>query len=156
MPLSKELQIGKAGEHLVCYDLILKGFNAFLTDQGLPFDVLVETSKGLKRIQVKSTTKLTTTGKSFNVYRFSMRRARGQKVRFEIDEVDYFAFVSLSSKKIAYIPIQQMIGKKNNIKTLMELRDRDIEYKGRVYSNGTVRKRFGRFIDDYPFLMEKP
>jgi len=42
MALSKELQIGKAGEHLVCTDLILKGYNAFLSDQGVPFDVLVE------------------------------------------------------------------------------------------------------------------
>ncbi len=36
MGLSKELQIGKAGEHLVCCDLIQQGYNAFLADQGLP------------------------------------------------------------------------------------------------------------------------
>lgn len=40
--LSNELQIGKAAEHLVCCDLILQGYNAFLTDQGVPFDIVVE------------------------------------------------------------------------------------------------------------------
>lgn len=39
--LSKELQLGKAGEHLVCFDLINQGYNAFLADQGLPYDVVV-------------------------------------------------------------------------------------------------------------------
>jgi len=32
-----ELEIGKAAEHLVCADLILKGYRSFLADQGLPF-----------------------------------------------------------------------------------------------------------------------
>ena len=33
---SKQLQIGKAGEYLVCADLIMKGFIAFPSEQGLP------------------------------------------------------------------------------------------------------------------------
>ena len=35
---SKQLQIGKAGEYLVCADLIMKGFIAFPSEQGLPYD----------------------------------------------------------------------------------------------------------------------
>ena len=35
---SKQLQIGKAGEYLVCADLIMKGFIAFPSEQGLSFD----------------------------------------------------------------------------------------------------------------------
>ena len=54
MSLSKELQLGKAGEHLVCFDLISQGHNAFLADQGLPYDVLVDLDGSIKRIQVKT------------------------------------------------------------------------------------------------------
>jgi len=39
---SKELQIGKAGEYLVCADLILKGFIAYPSEQGLPYDVFLD------------------------------------------------------------------------------------------------------------------
>ena len=38
--LITELQIGEAGEHLVCADLILKGMPTFQSAQGLPFDVV--------------------------------------------------------------------------------------------------------------------
>ena len=56
MRTSNELQIGKAGEYLACADLIMKGLVAFPSEQGLPYDVLVDTGKRLLRVQVKSTT----------------------------------------------------------------------------------------------------
>ena len=59
MGLSKELQIGKAGEHLVCFDLIIQGYNAFLADQGLPFDILIERRGKLLKVQVRSTSQKT-------------------------------------------------------------------------------------------------
>lgn len=49
--LSKELQIGKAAEHIVTADLILQGYNAFLTDAGLPYDILVDANGDLVRVQ---------------------------------------------------------------------------------------------------------
>jgi hypothetical protein len=51
----EDLELGKAAEHLVCADLILRGYRAFLSDQGLPYDVLVEAGQRLVRIQVKAT-----------------------------------------------------------------------------------------------------
>ena len=42
MRISNELQKGKAGEYLVCADLILKGFVAFISEQGLPYDVVLD------------------------------------------------------------------------------------------------------------------
>jgi hypothetical protein len=35
-----DLQLGKAGEYLVCADLILKGHIAFPSEQGLSFEVV--------------------------------------------------------------------------------------------------------------------
>ena len=52
---SNMLQIGKAGEYLVCADLILKGYIAFLSEQGLPYDVLLDNGNKLVKIQVKTT-----------------------------------------------------------------------------------------------------
>ncbi len=35
-----ELAVGKAGEYLVCADLILRGHVAFPSEQGLPYDIV--------------------------------------------------------------------------------------------------------------------
>ena len=148
--LSKELQIGKAGEHLVCCDLILQGYNAFLADQGLPFDVIVEKDGILKRIQVKSTMSLKTYGKANNIYRFGTRRNGECASRIRIDDVDYYAFVALDIKTIAYIPISEMLSRSGKVKTTVDFKSKRISYKGRIYSNGTRRTPdWGKCIEDY-------
>ena len=50
-----DLQIGKAGEYLVCADLILQGHIAFPSEQGLPYDVVFEYKDRLYKVQVKTT-----------------------------------------------------------------------------------------------------
>ena len=79
--LSNELQIGKAGEHLVCSDLILQGFNAFLADQGLPYDVVVDNDNKLWKIQVRATLTLSSVGKSLR-YRFQNSHRKFGRGRF--------------------------------------------------------------------------
>ena len=154
MSLSKELQTGKAGEHLVCFDLIMQGYNVFLADQGLPFDIILEKDSKLLRIQVKSTLHLVTYTNAHSVYRFGLRQGAGNKSRARTaDEVDYYAFVALDIKKIAYIPIKNLLGKTtktNVIKQTVDFKTKSIEHKGRVYSNGTIRKvEWGKYIEDY-------
>ena len=145
MSLSKELQTGKAGEHLVCCDLIIQGFNAFLADQGLPFDVLVEKNGILKRIQVKTTTKLIDSSKSKRIYRFGTRRAKGGISRVREAEVDYFAFVALDIKQIAYIPIKEMLVHSGKVKQTMDFKSRQIKYTTRSYSGGKYFEDFSKF-----------
>jgi len=123
MSLSKELQIGKAGEHLVCFDLILQGHSAFLADQGLPYDVLVEHNGKLQKIQVRSTSKKNNYGKAKNVYRFGTRRGKGTISRVRKAEVDFYAFVALDIMKIAYVPIKNMIAKSGTVKQTIDLRE---------------------------------
>lgn len=50
-----DLQTGKAGEYLVCADLILNGFVAYPSEQGLPYDVVMDFNGRLLKVQVKST-----------------------------------------------------------------------------------------------------
>lgn len=148
--LSKELQIGKAGEHLVCCDLIMQGFNAFLADQGVPFDIIVEKDGIVKRIQVRSTTKLRNGSRATNIYRFGTRFGMSHgKQRRRDPNADYCAFVALDIMKIAYLPISEMTSKDGKIKTTIDFKSRAIEYRGRKYSNGNVRyKTWGRFFED--------
>ncbi|MFA6570750.1 MAG: group I intron-associated PD-(D/E)XK endonuclease, partial [Bacteroidota bacterium] len=101
---SKQLQIGKAGEYLVCADLILKGFIAFPSEQGLPYDVLLDTGEKLLKIQVKTTEKprvLQQERKSkIPAYMFSIKRAgHDGKTRYNENEIDIFALVCLETTK---------------------------------------------------------
>jgi len=149
-----ELQIGKAGEHLVVADLILHGFKAFLADQGSEYDIVFQTKTGLKTIQVKTTRTIKTTKKNFELYRFSLRRGKGNVLRYE-EKFDYFAFVALDINKIGYIKFNEILNKKGVAKTFFELRDKERIFIGRSYSGGKRRKRFGRFIQDYYPIKEE-
>ena len=50
-----DLAAGAAGEHLVCADLLMQGYRAFLADQNCPYDVAVDVGDRLIRVQVKAT-----------------------------------------------------------------------------------------------------
>lgn len=104
---SKQLQIGKAGEYLVCADLILKGFIAFPSEQGLPYDVLLDTGHKLLRVQVKTTQGyriVPQRNKETKCYTFSIKRAGANgKTRYLESEIDLFALVCLDTMKVGYI-----------------------------------------------------
>ena len=110
---SKQLQIGKAGEYLVCADLIMKGFIAFPSEQGLPYDVLLDNGDRLLKVQVKTTEKqrLITQERAnpVPVYSFSIKRAgNGGKTRYGLDEIDLFALVCLDTMSIGYLKNSEM------------------------------------------------
>ncbi len=109
---SKQLQIGKAGEYLVCADLIIKGFIAFPSEQGLPYDVLLDTGKRLLKIQVKTTEKprkVAQRAKTSMAYVFNIKRAgKSGKTRYEINEIDIFALVCLDTMDISYLKNVEM------------------------------------------------
>jgi hypothetical protein len=107
------LQIGKAGEHFVCYDLIINGVNAFLADQGLPYDVLADFGNNIKKIQVKTVTKKTILSKGGKeVYQFNLEGTKNNIGRTSAKNFDYLAFVFLDLKKIQYMRVGRI--KKEN------------------------------------------
>ena len=110
---SKELQVGKAGEYLVCADLIMKGYVAFLSEQGLPYDVLLDTGKKLLKVQVKTTEKPRVTpqrNKYSECYIFNVKRHGNiNNLRtYKYDEIDLFALVCLDTKDIGYLRNEEM------------------------------------------------
>lgn len=105
------LEIGKAAEHLVCADVILSGHRCFLSDQGLPYDLVADVDSRLLRIQVKSTCfakNVNSRGRNERIaYSWSVRR-RGRKgqSRLTDDQCDIVALVALDIREIAYFPIE--------------------------------------------------
>lgn len=51
MSISNELQIGKAGEYIVCADIIIKGLVCYPSEQGLPYDVVIDNGSRLLKCQ---------------------------------------------------------------------------------------------------------
>ena len=104
---SKQLQIGKAGEYLVCADLIMKGFIAFPSEQGLPYDVILDNGDKLLRVQVKTTEKYKSIPQrnvDTKAYIFNVKRAGNKgKTRYSENEIDLFALVCLDTMKIGYV-----------------------------------------------------
>jgi hypothetical protein len=131
------LEIGKAGEHLVCADLIMKGYKAFLSDQGLTYDVIVDLDGKLIRIQVKSTIYQRKVPQRKNIiagYLFHVdRRGRRQNKNYSTIDADMFAFVALDIKVVGYLAIK-------DIRKTMVLRSTTHEYltkKGTYLENLT-------------------
>lgn len=111
---SRALDLGKAAEHLVCADLMLAGYRVFLSDQGLPYDLLVDLGGRFIRVQVKSTCRpknANAQGRSPNmVYVFNVRR-RGKNSkgeRLSSKHCDVVALVALDTRTVAYMPIRSV------------------------------------------------
>lgn len=106
-----DIQAGKAGEYLVCADLILKGYVAYPSEQGLHYDLVFDYEGKLFRIQVKTTRKpLPTPQRKIRTekYLFHIRRC-GKKGRqhYSNKDIDIIAIVALDTKTIGYIPINK-------------------------------------------------
>jgi hypothetical protein len=107
MRISSELQTGKAGEYLVCADLILKGLIAFPSEQGLPYDVLLDTGKKLLKVQLKTAEGVRTVqqrAKETKCYIFNIKRhGKQNNQRYTTNEIDIFALVCLDTREIGYL-----------------------------------------------------
>lgn len=113
MRKSNELQIGKAGEYLVCCDLIMKGYVAFISEQGLPYDVVLDDGNRMYRVQVKANLTYKKTPQRATermVYIFNIKRkGKNYLKKYSLEEIDIFALVGLDSKTVAYLPNAQAV-----------------------------------------------
>ena len=115
-----DLQIGKAGEYLVCADLILKGYIAYPSEQGLPYDVVLDNGKQLIKIQVKTTReykKLLNSPEQnpFYVFNIGMNGKKQKRKEYCKNDVDVFAIVAVDTYEIGYL-------KNKDVKTTMNFR----------------------------------
>jgi hypothetical protein len=105
-----DLELGRAAEHLVVADLILSGYRAYLTEQGLPYDVVIDYEGKLYRVQVKATRcpkRMPARGALGLGYLYNVRRAgKGGRRKYPDDEFDLIALVALDIRIIAYLPFE--------------------------------------------------
>lgn len=102
-----DLAAGHAAEHLVCADLLLQGFKAFLTDQVCAYDVAVDVAGRLVRVQVKATREPRAIARATvhrAAYMWHVRRAGKNGARtYDPGEFDMLALVALDCRRIAYL-----------------------------------------------------
>ena len=138
------MQVGQAGEHLVCFDLLLQGLRVSVSAAGLPYDIIAGDEERLYRVQVKTTAALPRDiGKTRLVYRFGMRHAKGARKRYEADSVDVFAFAFLDRRLVAYLPIGSCVSRDGSTKQTIDWRPRgttpERDLRGRRWCGRTIR-----------------
>ncbi len=105
------LEIGKAAEHLVAADLIIRGYRCYLSDQGLPYDLCVDVDGRILRVQVKGTMRpvnINRAGVSTKMgYQFNVRKRGRDGKGFRLNEsmCDIVALVAIDARQIFYLPI---------------------------------------------------
>ena len=124
--ISRELETGKAGEYLTLYKLLRQGFRAFPSDQGLPYDLLVDVDGRVFRVQVKTTERRSTYGASKDVLRFSTRRARGTNRAASVLDCDFYALVDLEREVVGFFPTESLESTKNPGQVIQTIERRDL------------------------------
>src|SRR5271170_3031504 len=104
------LTFGRAVEHLVVADLLLAGYQAFLTEQGMPYDVVIDHAGKIVRVQVKATCAPVDVNWGRHAERIAYtwnvrQRGRHGKQKLGNQDCDLVALVALDIKAIAYIPV---------------------------------------------------
>lgn len=154
---SKELNLGRAGEHLVMFDLLTKGYKCFLTDQGVNYDIVLDLGSRLVRLQVKTTQKPAKMNTEYrnNVYLFCARRAgKKGKRNYEASEFDGFALVTLDTKSVYYYHFTEQV---NRTLIFRDSRETYKIYAGKIspHIEGFTLERFLEEIGESP-LKETP
>lgn len=136
------IELGKAAEYLVCADIILHGYRCYPSDQGLPYDLVIDVDGRLLRVQVKSASyakNCNAKGRAERIaYTYNVRaRGRSRKGRLSDRHCDLVAFVALDTRQIAYLALK-------DVGQTVQLAPSNHEFRGRF-----SRKRWSR-IDSLP------
>jgi len=111
---SKEMNIGRAGEHLVMYDLLSRGYKCYMTEQGMNYDIVIDLDGRIVRLQTKTTKQPGCISKKYKTatYLFHVRRAgKSGKRLYSVGEFEGFALVTMDTRSVYYYPFTEQIAK---------------------------------------------
>lgn len=142
--------IGKAGEHLVCSELLFRGFNASIMSVDTGVDIVATRENHLYGIQVK-TARLN----KFKNYNFDIR-----KVSFERNSTGsiYYIFVLYSEKKCNYLilpffEIEKLVHEKAILEVGHGLRYRvNIKIRNNKVYLGTLDNNMDYFLNNWGII----
>lgn len=102
------MAIGRAGEHIAIAYLLAKGYTTFQSEQGLAYDLLVDTPNGMVRVQVKTTNGLRkiarkTYDSSGYVYHNSRKCGYEGKKLYPQNAFDMYCFVALDGPYCGFV-----------------------------------------------------
>lgn len=107
----RAMEIGEAAELLVCVDLLLAGFKAFQSSQGLPYDVVAQIDDRLVRIAVKANQRPRARPEREGgrvCYQFGLTRSSTNKyrpsARYTLTDCDLVALVAIDIRSVIYVP----------------------------------------------------
>jgi len=111
-----DINCGTIGEHLVCADILSEGYNAFLSTNNLPYDLIMEDHNNkIYRVQVKTTRTTKAISKNEKkgiytpVYQFNARRCgKNGRRSYNNTDFDIISFVALDKKSIWYMSIDEV------------------------------------------------
>lgn len=121
----------------MCSDLIFQGYTAYLTSAGCAYDLVVDVGSRLIRVQVKSTSKITTPDNPMKPpkYVFQTRKnGRGSERVYTASTFDMFALVAADSRQIAYVPVV------DSLKTTYEM-----------FLETNPNRKSARVMSEFPF-----
>lgn len=112
-----DFQKGRAGEHLVCFEFLLKGLSGMVNAfPGAEADVLVDLGIGQPiRVQVKTTLQPSWQIKKERTpfWQYSFRFGERGIARYSI--IDLYALVALDEGVVLYIPSKELVARKERL-----------------------------------------
>lgn len=139
-PASEANTCGRAGEHLVCADILSRGYECFIAEGRLPYDVVADINGRMVRIQVKTTAGIKSCPQRKNytpVYMWNARKyGKGSRHSYERTDADLVAYVALDRSVIAYRTSERIA--QSTILRISDYRDR-------------YQSKSGGFVEDFPF-----
>ena len=132
--------VGKAGEHLVCSDILMHNIPCFIVEGKSHYDLIADINGRLLKIQVKSTASFKDCPQMENstpVYMFNARKyGKGGRCSYQKGDADIIAYVALDKKIIAYMNADKIVQS-----ATFRLREFEKQYYCKT----------GMFMDNYPF-----
>jgi len=125
---------GKAGELLVCADLMIKGYVVSIVEGDLPFDILLLLNGKIYKIQVKA-----------SEAKGPLSTGYLKKLEYSKTDVDIFALAFLPSKTIGYFSYDEIYNSDKNIiyadkRAVDEWRDKRKSRILKLYQSGMDKK----------------
>ena len=136
------MQLGKAGEYFVCFDLIKRGYTAYTSEQGLPYDIVLDVGNNLYKVQVKTTRepyKVPQRKNTTKKYLFHVNRCgKNTKKEYTRNDVDIFALVGIDKMIVGYLPSDKVK------KTMFFLPDGETPIKSAIESKKKIKELFDK------------